>query len=36
MLDRNGLLERIVEFKDASDKERAIDLCNAGILAADA
>jgi bifunctional UDP-N-acetylglucosamine pyrophosphorylase/glucosamine-1-phosphate N-acetyltransferase len=35
VLDRIGLLERIVEFKDASDKERAIDLCNAGILAAD-
>ena len=29
-------LERIVEFKDASDEERAISLCNSGVIAADA
>jgi bifunctional UDP-N-acetylglucosamine pyrophosphorylase/glucosamine-1-phosphate N-acetyltransferase len=36
ILDGQGLLDRIVEFKDASASERAVDLCNAGILAADA
>ncbi|MEM8655376.1 MAG: bifunctional UDP-N-acetylglucosamine diphosphorylase/glucosamine-1-phosphate N-acetyltransferase GlmU [Pseudomonadota bacterium] len=29
-------LERIVEFKDAADAERAITLCNSGVLAAPA
>jgi len=29
-------LERIVEFKDASADERAITLCNSGVIAADA
>ncbi len=29
-------LERIVEFKDASDAERAITLCNSGLMAAKA
>ena len=29
------VLERIVEFKDASDEERAITLCNSGVVAAD-
>lgn len=29
-------LERIVEFKDASPAERAIDLCNSGVVCADA
>lgn len=29
-------LHRIVEFKDASDSERQIDLCNSGVIAADA
>ena len=29
-------LERIVEFKDATDAERAITLCNSGVLAAPA
>ena len=28
-------LEKIVEFKDASDEERAINLCNSGVIAAD-
>jgi bifunctional UDP-N-acetylglucosamine pyrophosphorylase/glucosamine-1-phosphate N-acetyltransferase len=36
MLDSRGLLERIVEFRDADDEERASDLCNAGIFAAEA
>ena len=36
ILDGQGLLERIVEFKDATAEERAVDLCNAGILTADA
>lgn len=30
------LLDRIVEYRDATEAERAVDLCNAGILAADA
>ncbi len=30
-----GALERIVEFKDASDQERAITFCNSGVIAAD-
>ncbi len=34
MLDRARLLDRIVEFKDANAEERAVTLCNAGILAA--
>lgn len=29
-------LERIVEWKDATEDERAIDLCNSGLLACDA
>ncbi len=29
-------LERIVEFKDASEAERTITLCNSGVIAADA
>jgi len=29
-----GLLDRIVEYRDANDGERKIELCNAGILAA--
>ncbi len=29
------ILERIVEFKDASDEERAITFCNSGLLACD-
>lgn len=32
----NETLTRIVEFKDASDEERAITLCNSGVVAADA
>ncbi|WP_435258713.1 bifunctional UDP-N-acetylglucosamine diphosphorylase/glucosamine-1-phosphate N-acetyltransferase GlmU [Thioclava sp. FR2] len=29
-------LEKIVEFKDASDAERAVTLCNSGVICADA
>ncbi len=36
ILAADGLLDRIVEFKDANESERAVDLCNAGIFAADA
>jgi bifunctional UDP-N-acetylglucosamine pyrophosphorylase / glucosamine-1-phosphate N-acetyltransferase len=36
VLDADGFLNRIVEFKDASEAQRKIDLCNAGILALDA
>lgn len=31
----DGVLEAIVEAKDASDEERAITLCNSGVVAAD-
>ena len=31
--DADGNLERIVEFKEASDEERAITLCNSGVMA---
>ncbi|MCU0908719.1 MAG: bifunctional UDP-N-acetylglucosamine diphosphorylase/glucosamine-1-phosphate N-acetyltransferase GlmU [Rhodobacteraceae bacterium] len=33
---RDGVLERIVEWKDATPEERAITLCNSGVVAADA
>ena len=36
LLTPDGLLDRIVEYKDASESERAINLCNAGCYAADA
>ncbi|MBL8710735.1 MAG: bifunctional UDP-N-acetylglucosamine diphosphorylase/glucosamine-1-phosphate N-acetyltransferase GlmU [Rhodospirillaceae bacterium] len=35
VLDRQGDLERIVEFKEASATERAITLCNSGVMAVD-
>ncbi len=35
VLDRDGGLERIVEARDASPAERAIGLCNSGIMALD-
>lgn len=31
-----GKLARIVEFKDATDEERAVTLCNSGVIAAEA
>jgi bifunctional UDP-N-acetylglucosamine pyrophosphorylase/glucosamine-1-phosphate N-acetyltransferase len=36
LLTPDGFLNRIVEYKDASDPERAITLCNGGCYAADA
>lgn len=30
----DGRIEKMVEYKDASDAERAIDLCNSGLIAA--
>jgi bifunctional UDP-N-acetylglucosamine pyrophosphorylase / glucosamine-1-phosphate N-acetyltransferase len=36
LLDRDGMLDRIVEFKDASAEERKTDLCNAGLMVAEA
>lgn len=32
LIVKNGILERIVEFKDATPEERAITLCNAGAM----
>jgi bifunctional UDP-N-acetylglucosamine pyrophosphorylase/glucosamine-1-phosphate N-acetyltransferase len=34
--DADGMLDRIVEFRDANADERKVDLCNAGIVSADA
>ncbi|MBD3786053.1 MAG: bifunctional UDP-N-acetylglucosamine diphosphorylase/glucosamine-1-phosphate N-acetyltransferase GlmU [Sphingomonadales bacterium] len=31
-----GALEKIVEYKDATDEERAVTLCNSGVVACDA
>ncbi len=36
ILDEEGALEAIVEDRDASENQRAIDLCNAGVMAIDA
>ncbi len=36
LVARGEVLERIVEYKDASHEERAITLCNSGVLCADA
>lgn len=36
ILDDANRLQRIVEFKDASEAERAVDLCNSGVMAVDA
>ncbi|UWQ13342.1 bifunctional UDP-N-acetylglucosamine diphosphorylase/glucosamine-1-phosphate N-acetyltransferase GlmU [Aliiroseovarius sp. M344] len=35
LIVNGGTLDRIVEFKDASDEERAVTLCNSGVIAAD-
>lgn len=35
VLDDDGSLKKIVEFKDASDDEKKITLCNGGIVCAD-
>ncbi|MCK8465478.1 bifunctional UDP-N-acetylglucosamine diphosphorylase/glucosamine-1-phosphate N-acetyltransferase GlmU [Aliiroseovarius sp. S1339] len=34
LIVKDGALNRIVEFKDASDEERAVTLCNSGVIAA--
>jgi bifunctional UDP-N-acetylglucosamine pyrophosphorylase/glucosamine-1-phosphate N-acetyltransferase len=36
VIARHGLVEQIVEWADASEDVRAVDLCNAGVLCADA
>ena len=36
LMTPDGFLNRIVEFKDASEPERRVTLCNAGLYAADA
>ena len=36
IVGKTGLLDRIVEYRDANARERKIDLCNAGIMAAEA
>jgi len=36
ILSGDGTIERIVEERDATDAERRINLCNSGVLAADA
>lgn len=35
LIMRGDQLDRIVEFKDASDQERAVTLCNSGVIVAD-
>lgn len=35
LIVQNDALDRIVEFKDASEDERAVTLCNSGVIAAD-
>ena len=35
VVDTKGHVERIVEYKDASDEERKIALCNSGVMAID-
>lgn len=32
--DAHGRIQKMVEFKDASPEERAVDLCNSGLMAA--
>ncbi|WP_421792197.1 bifunctional UDP-N-acetylglucosamine diphosphorylase/glucosamine-1-phosphate N-acetyltransferase GlmU [Hyphobacterium sp.] len=36
LIVKNGILDRIVEFKDANDEERAVGFVNSGVLAAPA
>lgn len=35
LVGQDGYLERIVEFKDATEAEKSIDLCNGGIVCAE-
>lgn len=34
--DADGTVRKMVEYKDASDAERAVDLCNSGVIVANA
>jgi bifunctional UDP-N-acetylglucosamine pyrophosphorylase/glucosamine-1-phosphate N-acetyltransferase len=34
ILSDSGLIEKMVEYKDATEAERAVDLCNSGLMAA--
>jgi len=36
VVDAHGRLDRIVEARDASESERALDLCNSGVMAVEA
>jgi bifunctional UDP-N-acetylglucosamine pyrophosphorylase / glucosamine-1-phosphate N-acetyltransferase len=36
ILDPDGMLQAIVEDRDATDAQRAVDLCNGGVMAVDA
>ncbi len=36
IVQENGRLERIIEFKDADSQERAVNLCNSGVIVAKA
>ncbi len=36
LLMQGGTLERIVEYKDATEEERAVTFCNSGVICADA
>jgi bifunctional UDP-N-acetylglucosamine pyrophosphorylase/glucosamine-1-phosphate N-acetyltransferase len=36
LITQGDALERIVEFKDATDEERAVTLCNSGVICAEA
>lgn len=33
VIAKDGVIEKMVEFKDASDAERAVNLCNSGLMA---
>jgi bifunctional UDP-N-acetylglucosamine pyrophosphorylase/glucosamine-1-phosphate N-acetyltransferase len=33
LADGDGTIRKMVEYKDASDEERAVDLCNSGLMA---
>jgi bifunctional UDP-N-acetylglucosamine pyrophosphorylase/glucosamine-1-phosphate N-acetyltransferase len=35
LIVRDGMLERIVESRDANDTERAVDFCNSGVMCID-
>ncbi len=35
ILDKSGMLDRIVEWKEATEAERAVTLCNSGVMAID-